>query len=287
MSDSSSGLPEIPLFNRRNLGLAVGILAALWLTAAMTGSRVVLGLMALVTLAALGGLGWLWRIVKRQRAMMQLLQSAQGSPEARAAALAQLGPGSKDVLITIARAQLQAQDDPKAAIATLEALDLAKVPNQSQDDVRLLRAQLYLAGGRLREAAMMADGINLSAAPTAQAKVMVAAVVGEAWARTGKADRAWVILEELQLDDPELGQAAVLARMARVFAAFHGGKKDRARKELEALMRLDVNYLGRYLSPGGAVHLELQQLARQVAMNHPDVRKQSRQAQRGAFGRVR
>ena len=187
----------------------------------------------------------------------------------------------------VARAQLEAQDDPKKAIATLESLDLAKVPSTSQDDVRVLRAQLYLATGRLRDAANMADGINLGAAPNAAAKAMVSAIVGEAWARTGKADRALVILDELKIDDAEMGQAAILARMAKVFAAFHAGKKDRARKELEGLMKLDVNYLGRFVMPGGAVHLELQQLAKTVAMNHPDMRKQQRQAQRGTFGRVR
>lgn len=284
--DEIPGL-DSPLFNRRNLGLGAGILAALWLTAAMTGSKIVLGLMGVVTLAAAGGLVWVYRYVKKQRDVMSLLQSAQGSPEARLAALAQLGGDDKDPLRMIARAQLEAQDDPKKAIATLESLDLAKVPSTSQDDVRLLRAQLYLATGRLREAATMADGINLGSAPNAQAKVMVAAIVGEAWARTGKADKALVILDELKLDDPSLGQGAILARMAKVFAAFHGGKKDKARKELEVLMRMDVNYLGRFVMPGGAVHLELQNLAKTVAMSHPDVRAQQRQARRATFGRAR
>ena len=253
----------------------------------MTGSKIVLGLMGVVTLAAAGGLVWVYRLVKKQRAMVSLLQSAQGSPEARAAALAQLQGDDKDVLKMVARAQLEAQDDPKKAIATLEALDLGKVPTPSQDDVRVLRAQLYLATGRLRDAANMADGINLGAAPNASAKAMVTAIVGESWARTGKADRALLILDELKLDDPDLGQAGILARMAKVFAAFHAGKKDRARKELENLMKIDVNYLGRFVMPGGAVHLELQQIAKQVAMNHPDMRKQQRQAQRGTFGRTR
>ena len=287
MSDTQMPNPDSPLFNRKNVGLGLGILAALWLTAAMTGSKIVLGLMGVVTLAAAGGLVWVYRLVKKQRAMVTLLQSAQGSPEARAAALAQLQGDDKDVLKMVARAQLEAQDDPKKAIATLEALDLGKVPTTSQDDVRVLRAQLYLATGRLRDAANMADGINLGAAPNASAKAMVTAIVGESWARTGKADRALLILDELKLDDPDLGQAGILARMAKVFAAFHAGKKDRARKELENLMKIDVNYLGRFVMPGGAVHLELQQIAKQVAMNHPDMRKQQRQAQRGTFGRTR
>lgn len=278
---------DSPLFNRKNLGIAVAALVVLWLTAAMTGSKWVLGLMGVLTLAAAGGLIWVYRLVKRQRAMVSLLQSAQGSPEARRAALAQLQGDDKDVLKRVARAQLEAQDDPKLAIATLESIDLSKVPATSQDDVRVLRAQLYLACGRLRDAANMAEGINLGAAPNAQAKAMVTAIVGEAWARTGKADRALVILDDLKIDDVEMGQAAVLARMAKVFATFHAGKKDRARKELEALMKLDVNYLGRFVQPGGAVHLELQQLARTVAMSHPEVRKQQKQAQRGTFGRVR
>lgn len=287
MSDQNLPTLDSPLFNRKNLGLAVGILVALWLTAAMTGSKIVLGIMGVVTLAAIGGLIWVYRLVTKQREMVALLQSAQGSPEARRAALAQLKGDDKDVLKVVARAQLEAQDDPKQALATLEGLDLGKVPATSQDDVRVLRAQLYLATGRLREAAMMADGINLGAAPNAQAKAMVAAIVGEAWARTNNAERALVVLDDIKLDGEDLGQAGILVRMARVFAAFHSGKKERARKELEGLMKLDVNYLGRFVMPGGAVHLELQQIAKQVAMTHPDVRKQQRQAQRGTFGRVR
>jgi hypothetical protein len=287
MSEPTPPELDSPLFNRKNLGIGLVALAALWLTAAMTKSAWVLGIMGVLTLAAAGGLIWVYRLVKKQRAMVTLLQSAQGSPEARKAALAQLQGDDKDVLKMVARAQLEAQDDPKKAIATLEMLDLSKVPSTSQDDVRVLRAQLYLASGRLRDAANMADGINLGAAPNAQAKAMVTAIVGEAWARTGKADRALVILDDLKLDDAEMGQAAILARMAKVFAAFHAGKKDRAKKELEGLMKLDVNYLGRFVMPGGAIHLELQQLAKQVAMNHPDVRKQQKQAQRGSFGRVR
>ena len=286
---SEPNLPELdsPLFNRKNLGIGLAAVAVMWLTAAMTGSKWVLGIMGVLTLAAIGGLIWVYRLVKKQRAMVSLLQSAQGSPEARKAAIAQLQGDDKDVLKMVARAQLEAQDDPKKAIATLEALDLSKVPSTSQDDVRVLRAQLYLASGRLRDAANMADGINLGAAPNAQAKAMVTAIVGEAWARTGKADRALVILDDLKVDDAEMGQAAILVRMAKVFAAFHAGKKDRAKKEIEGLMKLDVNYLGRFVMPGGAIHLELQQLAKQVAMNHPDVRKQQKQAQRGTFGRVR
>ena len=282
-------LPNLdsPLFNKKNLGLALAVLAVLWLTAAMTGSKWVLGAMGVLTVAAAGGLFWVYRFVQKQRSVMSLLQSAQASPEARMAALAQLQGDNKDVLKVIARAQLEAQDDPKKAIASLELLDLAKVPSTSQDDVRVLRAQLYLATGRLRDAANMADGINLGAAPNPQAKAMVAAIVGEAWARTGKADRALVILDDLKIDDAEMGQAAILARMAKVFAAFHGGKKERAKKELEGLMKLDVNYLGRFVMPGGAVHLELQQMARTVAMSHPEARKQQRQAQRGTFGKVR
>lgn len=279
-----------PLLNRNGMLTVAGIVAALWLTALVSGSKIVAGIMAVVTLAIAGGLVYVWRMAKKQKQVMDLLQSAGASPEARQRALAQLeaqGGGSKDVLNAIARAQLQAQDDPDKALATLEGIDLQKVPAAAADEVRTFRAQMYLYKNRVKEARELADAIKLANAANGQSRAMMTAVVAEAWARTGKAEAGLDLLADVKFDDPELAQLRVPLLVARVFAHFGAGKKERARKDMEALMKQDVNLLGRFAMPGQAVHFELQKLAQDVLRSHPDMRKMARNQQQAAFRRTR
>jgi hypothetical protein len=222
--------------------------------------------------------------------MLDLLQSASASPEARRQALEQLTAGDKsgkDVLSQIARAQLQAQDDPDAALATLESIDLAKVPAAAADEVRTFRAQMYLYKNRTKDARDLADDIKLSNAGNAQSRAMMTAVVAETWARTGKADAALAILEDVKIDDPEAAQVRVPLLFARVFAHFNSGKKERARKDLELLMKVDMNLLGRFAMPGHGSPFELQKIAQEVLRSHPDMRKMAKAQQQGAFRRGR
>ena len=59
----------------------------------------------------------------------QLVQGAAESTEARKEALEQLDKGFKkdDTAAIFAKAQLQLQEDPRAALTTLETIDLKKV----------------------------------------------------------------------------------------------------------------------------------------------------------------
>lgn len=279
-----------PILNRNGLLTIGGIVAALWLTALVSGSLVVGIIVAVLTLAILGGLIYVWRLAKKQKAVIDLLQSANASPEARKLALAQLaaqGGGSKDVLNAIARAQLLAQDDPDQALAVLEGIDLAKVPAAAADEVRTFRAQMYLFKNRIKEARDLADAIKLSNAGNNQSRAMMTAVVAEAWARTGKPEAALELLNDVKFDDPELAQLRVPLLYARVFANFGSGKKERARKDLETLMKQDMNLIGRFAMPGQAVHFELQKMAQDVLRSHPDMRKMARAQQQSGFRRAR
>lgn len=279
-----------PLLNRNTLMTVAGIIVALWLIALVTGSKIVVGIVAVLTLVILGGVVYVWRMAKKQKAMLDLLQGATASPEARKAALEQLTAGDKsgkDVLSQIARAQLQAQDDPDAALATLESIDLAKVPAAAADEVRTFRAQMYLYKNRVKDARNLADDIKLSNAANAQSRAMMTAVVAETWARTGKADAALAILEDVKFDDPEAAQVRVPLLFARVFAYFQSGKKERARKDLETLMKVDMNLLGRFAMPGHGAPFELQKMAQEVLRSHPEMRKMARNQQQGAFRRGR
>lgn len=279
-----------PFLNRNGLLTVGGIVGALWLTALVAGNRWVTGIVALLTLVVAGGLVYVWRLVRKQQAVMGLLQSASASPEARRQALEQLSAsdsGSKDVLSRIARAQLEAQDDPKKALQTLEGIDLAKVPAAAADEVRTLRAQMCLWQNRVREARELADAIKLANASNSQSRGLMSAVIAEAWARSGKAEAAMDVLAGVKIDDPDLAQVRVLLLVARVFAAFGAGKKERAKRDLEALMKQDVNLLGRFVTPGQAVHLELQRMAKEVLATHPGMRKMARSQPQPGFRRGR
>ena len=270
-------------------GLAIlgGIVAALWLIALVAGSTFVTIVIAILTAVIAGGLFWAWRMFSKQKAMMELLQSASASPEARQQAIAQLEGQGGDAMALLARAQLEAQDAPDKALATLESINLAKAPDAVAGEVRAVRAQLYLFKGKLTEARDMADAIRPGEGSGAQSRAMLTAVVAEAWARTGKHDAALTLLADVNLDDAEIGQAKLPVLFARVFAQFAAGKRDKARKDLETLMKIDVNLLGRYAMPGQRVHPELQKLAQEVLRSHPDMKRMMRQQQQQSFRRVR
>lgn len=272
---------------RKNLIIIGVITLAVWAFAIQTGSTVLMIIVGVLTLVLIGVLIWAFRTLSKQRGLVNLLQGATSSPEARRDALAKLSEG-KDASAPInvfARAQLLAQDDPKAALDMLKGTELSKFPPAMQDDVSLLKTQLYLGMGRTADAAKAADPINLDNPERKEIRPMAAAIVAEAWARTGKPKEALALLDTIEL--PKKDGAAILIQMkvARVFAKFASNQRGPARQELTALAAEDVNNLGRFLSPQFRVHPELQKLARQVLESHPGARRmakgQSKQMRRG------
>ena len=273
---------QIPLFNRKTLLTIGGITLAVWVSAAMTGSKIVLVAVAVLTAALVGLLLYAFRQVQKQKRVLGLLQDGQGSPEARKAALAQLAlddPENKDVLGRIAKAQLQAQENPDLALETLQGVDLSKVPQEAADQVRSFRCQLLLVKNRTRDARDVADQINVPATGPLAGRAMMAAVVGEAWARTGKHVEALVVLEGLDPLHPELEQVKPMLLFALVFAHFAAGRKERCVKALKMLMAQDMNLLGRFVAPGPGIHMELRKLATEVLQTHPDVKKMAKAQQ--------
>jgi tetratricopeptide (TPR) repeat protein len=279
-----------PLLNKRALTTVAGVTVLVWVTAAMTGSKIVLVGVGILTAALAGLLFWAWRQAQKQQKMMQLLQQAQGSPEARQAALAQLAlqdPKGADAIGQIAKAQIEAQESPDKALETLQGIDLSKVPGEAADQVRTFRAQLLLLKNRTREARDLADQINVPATGPKPSRAMMAAVVAEAYARTGKTEVALALLEEWKVNDPELEQMKPMLLYASVFANFAAGKKERAKKDMKALMEMDMNLLGRFVQPGPGIHIELRQIAGEVLQSHPDMRKMARSQQNMAHKRMR
>lgn len=285
--DQAPAAPQAGGIKRKNLIIIAVITLAVWAFAIQTGSTVLMIIVGVLTLVLIGVLIWAFRTLSKQRGLVSLLQGATSSPEARRDALAKLGAG-KDANAPInlfARAQLLAQDDPKAALEMLRPVELSKFPPAMQDDVSLLKTQLYLGMGRTADASKAADSINLDNPERKEIRAMAAAIVAEAWARTGKPKEALALLETIELPKKDAAQILIQIKVARVFAKFASNQRGPARQELTALAAEDVNNLGRFLSPQFRVHPELQKLARQVLESHPGARKmakgQSKQMRRG------
>lgn len=263
-----------PGFAKKNLLIIGGVLALLWALAIVSGSLVFLIVMGVLTVAVAGVLLWVRRLVKRQQGLTSLLQSASQSPEARRAAIAKLEAEKdpNDVTNIIARAQLEAADDPKKALEMLEAVERKKVPVAIQDDFGALLSQLYLNYGRAKDARPLVDKINVDSSDRAAQRGFLVAIVAEAWARTGKHEDALNLLATADPNAAENREFRMPLLVARVFARFAAGKRGPAREDLKTIADVDVNHLGRFLMPQFRVHPDLQRLARQVAQASPQVR---------------
>jgi hypothetical protein len=256
---------------------------AVWAFAVQTGSMALMIVVAVLTALLLGVIGWALLQLRKQRGLVGLLRGAADSPEARREALAKLD-AQKDANTPVnvfARAQLMSADDPKAALKLLESVGIAKFHAAMQDDVALLLAQLYLGTGRTQDARKAADTINIDNPERKEIRAMAAAIVSEAWARTGKPKEALALLDTIELPKKDGAQIATQIRVVRVFAKFAANQRGPARTELQQLADEDVNNLGRFLMPQFRVHPELQKLARAVLEQHPQARSMAKQQARG------
>lgn len=269
--------PSLGGIKRKNL-IIIGVIAALaWAFTINTGSTVLLIIVGVLTAVVLFVLAWAFRAIRKQQRMIKLLQGAT-SADARREALARLSEG-KDAGSPpnlFARAQLLASDDPKAALAMLEPLELKTFPPAMQDDVALLKMQLLLGFGRTADARKCADSMNLDNPARKEVRALSASIVAEAWARTGKSKDALALLDSIEVPKQNADQIRVQMRVARTFAKFAGGSRQAARNELAALANEDVNLLSRFLAPQFRVHPELQKLARSVLEGHPAARKMAK-----------
>lgn len=268
-------MPGIP---KKTLYWIGGITAALWAFAISTGSMIFMiilgvltGLLAFVLIRA-------YLFINKQKKVVGLLQGATSSPEARREALAKLEQGKDATSPTniFARAQLMAADDPNAALKLIEKTPHKDFPPAMQDDVALLKTQLYLGLGRTQDARKSADTINLDNPERKAARALAASIVGEAWARTGKPKEALALLDTIEIPSKDGEQIGMQIRVAKVFARFAANNRKQAEADLVALADDDMNQLGRFLDPRFRVHPELQKLARRVLERNPAARKMAK-----------
>ena len=262
-------------FPKKTLYWIGGITAAIWAFAISTGSMIFMIIVGVLTALLAFVLLRAFLFIRKQKNVVGLLQGAATSPEKRKEALQQLEAAKdpNDPTNVFARSQLMAADDPQGAVKLIEKVPLNKFPPAMQDDVSLLKCQLYLSMGRTADARKNADSINLDNPERKQARPLAGSIVAEAWARTGKPKEALALLESIEVPKKDGEQIAVQMQVAKVFAKFAANQRKQAETELVALSDQDVNLLGRFLDPRFRVHPELQKLARRVLERNPAARR--------------
>ena len=262
-------------FPKKTLYWIGGVTVALWAFAISTGSMIFMIILGVLTALLAFVLLRAFLFIRKQRNVVGLLQGAATSPEKRKEALEKLEAAKdpNDPTNIFARTQLMAAEDPQGAVKLIEKVPLNKFPPAMQDDVSLLKCQLYLSMGRTADARKNADSINLDNPERKQARALAASIVAEAWARTGKPKEALALLDTIELPKKDGEQIGVQMQVARVFGRFAANQRKQAETELVALSDQDVNLLGRFLDPRFRVHPELQKLARRVLERNPAARR--------------
>ena len=185
-------------------------------------SKIVLGVPVLLTGVGVAVVVWTLRQAKTARGVASILSGVETS-EDRKAALEKLSTDFKkgDTAAIFARAQLEMQDDPKKALATLESIDLTKAMAPVADEARGQRAMIHLTQGEVGPARQLADNIDLSRHQDARTRAMLAAIKAEALARSGDAKKSLEMLGLFDFDDATYEQIRPQLYRAQAYAAAH------------------------------------------------------------------
>jgi hypothetical protein len=272
-----TGDPDKPPVDTKKLFVRIGaVLAIIWVTAGVLVRWSIIPVIgaAVLTAAGIGIAIWVVRYTNKSRALGQLLRSAAETEEGRREALRKLETDFKktDVQAVVARAQLEMQDDPRKALATLETVDLGKQLGPVADQVRCTRATIHLQLGELQEARALVEKMDIGKQQEPKTRAMFAAVAGEAWGRTGQAKKAVELLEVFNPEDPDMGEMRVQMWRARAFAYAGAGDMKAAGRALKKLLEMSPQLLGMFVG-AKKVHPMLQQEAKQILMRSGAVPK--------------
>jgi hypothetical protein len=211
-------------------------------------NKVLLGVPLVLTGVGVAVVFWTLRQAKTARGVASILSNVS-TDEDRKAALQKLSTDFKkgDTAAVFARAQLELQEDPKKALATLEGLDLNKLMAPVADEARGQRAMIHLTQGEVGQARQLADNIDLGRHQDARTRAMLASVVAEAWARSGDAKKATDTLALFDAEDPTYEQIKPQLYRAQAFAAAQNSDLNTMRRALRKLLAVDVRLLGGFM----------------------------------------
>jgi len=243
-----AALPADPLSAAalRPLALRLGLpLVALWIGAIVLNGWIPKAVMGVVTLALAGVLLWALRYARRSRAVAAIVRDVGDTPEARKEAIAKLQTDFKkdDTAAVFARSQLLLQEDPRAALAALETINLDKVLAAVADEARAQRAMIHLILGETDEARQLVDPIDMSRHKEPKTRATMASITGEAWARTGQAKKAVELLETLDVEDAVYADLKPQLLRSRAFAYAWASDTKQMKQTLRKLSAINPQYL--------------------------------------------
>ncbi len=225
-----------------------GVLAVLGIVAFILPYWWAKAVFGVVLVVAIGVVVWLDRYVKKTQALGAILRGAD-TEEGRQEALKAISEQFKkdDTQALLARAQLEMQEDPRKAQATLESIDLDKQLAPIAGQVRAMRAMIHLTHGETAEAKRLAADLELGKQQEPKTRVMFATVAAEAWARTGDAQKAIDTLELFNPDDAENEELRPQMWRARAFAYAALSDQKNVARSLRKLADMNVQLLGMFV----------------------------------------
>jgi hypothetical protein len=202
----------------------------------------------------------------KTQALGSILKGAD-TQEGRKAALERIDTEFKkgDTQAVIAKAQLQMQDDPRAALATLEAVNLDKELGPIAGQIRAMRAMIHLTLGETAEARSLADKLDLGKQQEPKTRVMFAAVAAEAWARTGAGRKAVDTLDLFNPEADDMGELRAQLWRSRAFAYAAVNDTKGIARSVKKLASINPHLLGMFVGQK-KVHPLLEREAKQVVM---------------------
>jgi hypothetical protein len=258
---------ERPPVDLKKIYLRVGAVALIvWIIAFIVPGWIPKAIAGALSVASVGVLIWLDRYVKKTTALGAILKGAD-SQEGRQKALEQISQQFKkgDTQAIIAKAQLQMQDDPRAALATLEAINLDKELAPVAGQIRAMRAMIHLTLGETAEARALADKLDLGKQQEPKTRVMFAAVAAEAWARTGQAQKAVDTMDLFNPEDPDMADMRAQLWRSRAFAYAATNDVKGVARAVKKMAEISPQLLGMFVGQK-KVHPLLEKEAKQVVM---------------------
>jgi hypothetical protein len=257
---------ERPPVDLKKIYIRVAVVAAVvWIIAFIIPGWIPKAVAGGASVLAIGAIIWLDRYIKKTQKLGALLKGAD-SEEGRKHALERIDSEFKkgDTQAVLAKAQLQMQDDPRAALATLESVNVDKELGPVAGQVRAMRAMLHLTLGETAEARALADKLELGKQQEPKTRVMFAAVAGEAWARSGQGRKAVDTLDLFNPDAPEHAEMKAQMWRARAFAYAAVNDTKGITRALKKLADINPHLLGMFLPPQKKVHPLLEREAKQL-----------------------
>lgn len=203
------------------------------------------------------------------------------SPEERAERIAKLEArvDKGEAAAIMAMAQLQMQDEPKSALATLEKANLDKGPKLVAHQVRGMRGMIHLNLGDVKAARELADEIDLAKMPDPKSRANLVGVVAEAWARSGNPIEASELLDKYDPEEKDFQDVKVQLLRARVFTSAHRNDLNGMKRAMKGLEELSPQLLAIFVGQK-RVHPLLQKEARKRLEKSGLVPRQRIQGQR-------